>query len=80
MGEFGMNCSMAKSFTPCGKPKLSSKDGGTITTPSDHTVHWATAHQRLQHRSNGPTANHALTFNLAQFALAMHSLMRYNGT
>jgi hypothetical protein len=22
------------------------KDGGTITTPSDHTVHWATAHLR----------------------------------
>ena len=30
----------------CVKPKLSLKDGGTITTPNDHTVHWVTAHLR----------------------------------
>jgi hypothetical protein len=28
------------------KPKSSLKDGGTITTPNDHTVHWVTAHLR----------------------------------
>ena len=28
------------------KPKSLSKDGGTITTPNDHIVHWAAAHLR----------------------------------
>ena len=36
----------AKSSIPCVKPKSSLKDGGTITTPNDHTVHWVTAHLR----------------------------------
>ena len=35
-----------KSFTRCAKHKSSSKAGGNTTTPSDHTVHWATAHLR----------------------------------
>ena len=46
MGEWGMNCWTAKSSIPCVKPKSSLKDGGTITTPNDHTVHWVTAHLR----------------------------------
>ena len=46
MGGCETNCSTAKSFTRCAKHKSSSKAGGNTTTPSDHTVHWATAHQR----------------------------------
>ena len=46
MGEWGMNCWTAKSSIPWVKPKSSLKDGGTITTPNDHTVHWVTAHRR----------------------------------
>ena len=41
-----MNCWTAKSFTRCEKLKSSLKDGGTIATPNDHIVHWATAHLR----------------------------------
>jgi hypothetical protein len=32
--------------TRCGKPKLLSKDGGTITTPNDPIVHWDIARLR----------------------------------
>ena len=46
MGGCETNCSTAKSSTHCAKPKSPSNAGANITTPSDHTVHWATARQR----------------------------------
>ena len=45
-GECEMNCSTARYSTRCGKPKLLSKDGGTITTPNDPIVHWDIARLR----------------------------------
>ena len=50
-GECEMNCSTARYSTHYAKPKLLSKDGGTITTPNDPIVHWAIAHLRRKPQS-----------------------------
>jgi hypothetical protein len=55
---------LTEAATRFAKPKSSLKDGGTITTPNGHIVHWATATCARGHRSDGPKANHALTFKL----------------
>lgn len=62
MGGCETNCSTVKSSTRYATLKSSSKAGGNITTPSDHTVHWATAHQRLKPSSRWTKGRSCINF------------------
>jgi hypothetical protein len=66
------NCSMARSFTRYVKTRSSLEDEGTITTPNDYIVLWATATSSRDHLTDGATANHALTFNMEHSSGAAH--------
>jgi len=50
--SFATSYSTAKSFTPCKKPKSSSKAGGVTTTPCANT-HRSVTNRQLQRRCYG---------------------------
>ena len=63
-GECEMNCSTARYSTRCGKPKLLSKDGGTITTPNDPIVHWDIARLRQKPTSRWTKGQSCTNFQI----------------
>ena len=75
-GECEMNCSTERYSTRCGKPKLLSKDGGTITTPNDPIVHWDIARLRQKPTSRWTKGQSCTNFQIGPLKWGCSSICR----
>jgi hypothetical protein len=57
MGNYGMSCSMGKSFSRSWRPKLSSNSGVRSPTPADYIVPWGITGPRSTHSNSTGGSN-----------------------